>query len=100
MPAPPADILARFGVSARPERLRGGQGTAWRVGDIVLKPLDMSIDALRWQAAVLASVVCDGSGSLLRSALAGRPLRARARGGHLLAARTTVSAPEQLIQAT
>jgi prepilin-type processing-associated H-X9-DG protein len=29
-------------------------------GDVVLEPLDMSIDALPWQAAVLASVVCDG----------------------------------------
>jgi uncharacterized protein (TIGR02569 family) len=59
MPAPPAEILARFGVSARPEPLSGGQATAWRAGDVVLKPLDMSIDALRWQAAVLASVTCD-----------------------------------------
>jgi len=60
MPPPPANVLAAFGVSARPEPLSGGQATAWRAGDVVLKPLDMSIDALRWQAEVLGSVACDG----------------------------------------
>jgi uncharacterized protein (TIGR02569 family) len=57
---PPAEVLAAFAVSARPEPLCGGQGTAWRAGDVVLKPLDMSIDALRWQAEVLGSVEPDG----------------------------------------
>jgi uncharacterized protein (TIGR02569 family) len=58
--SPPAEVLAAFGVSARPEPLSGGQATAWRAGDVVLKPLDMSIDALRWQAEVLGSVEPDG----------------------------------------
>jgi uncharacterized protein (TIGR02569 family) len=57
---PPAEVLAAFGVSARPERLSGGQGNAWRAGDVVFKPLDMPIDALRWQAEVLGSVEPDG----------------------------------------
>jgi uncharacterized protein (TIGR02569 family) len=56
---PPAEVLAAFGVSARQEPLSGGQGTAWRAGDVVLKPLDMSLDALRWQAQVLGSVEPD-----------------------------------------
>jgi uncharacterized protein (TIGR02569 family) len=60
MPAPPAQVLAAFGVSARPEPLSGGQATAWRAGDVVLKPLDMSIDALRWQAEVLGAAEPDG----------------------------------------
>jgi uncharacterized protein (TIGR02569 family) len=60
MPAPPAQVLAAFEVSARPEPLSGGQATAWRAGDVVLKPLDMSIDALRWQAEVLGAVEPDG----------------------------------------
>lgn len=61
MPAPPlSSVLAEFGVEGvQPEALAGGRGTAWRAGDVVLKPLDMSIDALRWQADVLSSVVPD-----------------------------------------
>jgi uncharacterized protein (TIGR02569 family) len=58
--SPPAQVLATFGVSARPEPLSGGQASAWRAGDVVLKPLDMSIDALRWQSEVLGSVEPDG----------------------------------------
>jgi uncharacterized protein (TIGR02569 family) len=60
MPAPPAQGLAAFDVSARPEPVSGDQATAWRAGDVVLKPLDMSIDALRWQAEVLGAVESDG----------------------------------------
>jgi uncharacterized protein (TIGR02569 family) len=62
MPAPPPRVvLAEFGVAGgRPEALAGGQGSSWRAGDVVLKPLDMSIDALRWQADVLSRVVPDG----------------------------------------
>ncbi|MEN3279541.1 MAG: hypothetical protein V7607_681 [Solirubrobacteraceae bacterium] len=56
MPEPPVEVLALFGVTTRPEALAGGQGTAWRVGDLVLKPLDMSSEALRWQAEVLGDV--------------------------------------------
>src|SRR5215217_311001 len=59
MPPPRAEVVARFGASGRPEALPGGQGTAWRVGDVVLKPLDMSIEALRWQADVLRSATCE-----------------------------------------
>ena len=59
MPAPSAAVLAAFAVGGRPERLAGGQGTAWRAGDVVLKPLDMSLEALRWQAEVRGAVACD-----------------------------------------
>ena len=59
MPAPPANVLAAFRASARPEPLSGGQATAWRAGDVVLKPLDMSVEALGWQAEVLGSMACD-----------------------------------------
>jgi uncharacterized protein (TIGR02569 family) len=60
MAAPSAAVLAAFAVSGRPERLAGGQGTAWHVGDVVLKPLDMSIEELAWQAELLRGVACDG----------------------------------------
>jgi uncharacterized protein (TIGR02569 family) len=56
VPAPSAAVLAAFAVNGRPERLAGGQGTTWRAGDVVLKPLDMSIEAVRWQADVLGSL--------------------------------------------
>ena len=41
-------------------RLTGGQGTAWRSGNVVLKPLDMTVAELAWQAEVLGSLACDG----------------------------------------
>ena len=40
--------------------LWGGQGSAWRVGDLVLKPLDVAEPELEWQADILASITGDG----------------------------------------
>lgn len=59
---PPADVLAAFGASAEPEPLGGGQGSAFRSGDLVLKPLDwaMSPEELEWQGTVLDAVRGDG----------------------------------------
>lgn len=59
---PSADVLAAFGAQAEPEPLGGGQGNAWRSGDLVLKPLDwaMSSKELEWQGAVLDAVRWDG----------------------------------------
>jgi len=52
--APPgAAVLAAFGLEGRPVPLPGGQGRAWLVDEAVLKPLDMSLAALRWQAQLL-----------------------------------------------
>jgi len=53
---PPAGVLEAFGASGSPARLAGGRGLAWRVGDIVLKPLDGSPASLEWQASVLPTV--------------------------------------------
>jgi uncharacterized protein (TIGR02569 family) len=48
----PAEVLAAFGVAGVvPVRLPGGQGTAWRAGQVVLKPAD-SVRAGRWFADV------------------------------------------------
>ena len=48
----PDEVLAAFGVAgAVPVRLAGGQGTAWRAGQAVLKPAD-SVRAGRWFAEV------------------------------------------------
>jgi len=58
---PPASVLAAFEVAtARPRRLAGGQGTTWSAGGLVLKPLDMSVEALEWQEAVLSDIAEDG----------------------------------------
>lgn len=57
---PPPFVLEAFNVSGPPVRLEGGQGSAWRVGDAVIKPLDLSEEALAWQAEVFASISCDG----------------------------------------
>ena len=59
---PPPDVLAAFGATASPEPLPGGQHRAWRSGDVVLKPLDVPEEELRWRAAVLAEL--DGAAGL------------------------------------
>jgi uncharacterized protein (TIGR02569 family) len=62
MAAPPAHVREAFATLAPPERLGGGQGQAWRCGDVVLKPLDwaMSPEELEWQGAVLGGVREEG----------------------------------------
>jgi uncharacterized protein (TIGR02569 family) len=67
---PPTSVLVAFGVGGMAVPLGGGQGSSWRVGDAVLKPLDLGEVELAWQAEVFASMRCDG----FRVA---HPLRAR-----------------------
>ena len=57
---PPAGVLAAFGSSAEPERLPGGMETSWRCGDLVLKPLDLSIEEVRWQGSLFERLASDG----------------------------------------
>ncbi len=58
---PPAPVLAAFDVdAARLQRLQGGQGTTWSAGQLVFKPLDMSVEALEWQEGVLSDIAEDG----------------------------------------
>jgi uncharacterized protein (TIGR02569 family) len=51
---PSHHVLRAFSADGSPKRLAGGQGRAWQAGSVVLKPLDMTADALRWQAEVLS----------------------------------------------
>ena len=52
--APPdAAVLRAFGLEGQPVPLPGGQGLAWLADEAVLKPLDMPLPALRWQAQLL-----------------------------------------------
>lgn len=60
--SPPSVVLDAFGVSGPLLPLEGGQGSSWRVGHAVLKPLPLDIDeeSLAWQAEVLAAIPCVG----------------------------------------
>jgi uncharacterized protein (TIGR02569 family) len=53
---PPDSVLAAFNATARPAPLPGGQGTSWRAGGIVVKPLDSLPEAVEWQASVLPRI--------------------------------------------
>ena len=55
---PPPHVLAAFECSGAVEPLAGGQGTSWRVDDLVLKPLERahSVEELEWQGRVLGSL--------------------------------------------
>jgi uncharacterized protein (TIGR02569 family) len=58
---PPPRVLAAFGVSrGEPEPLAGGTGRAWRVGELVLKPLDCAAREIPWQAELFAGIEEDG----------------------------------------
>jgi uncharacterized protein (TIGR02569 family) len=51
---PPSSVLTAFAlaVTGSPEPLPGGEDTAWRVGDVVLKPVDVPDAQLDWQASL------------------------------------------------
>jgi uncharacterized protein (TIGR02569 family) len=53
---PPAIVIEAFGAVGRPRRLGGGRGGAWAVGGVVLKPADVGLPQLEWEAAVLPSM--------------------------------------------
>ena len=56
----PSEVLVSFGVAGiAPVRLAGGQGTAWRAGQVVLKPAD-SVRAGRWFAEVYDALADPG----------------------------------------
>lgn len=74
MTGPPPTALAAFDLTGRPQRLAGGQGTSWRVGDAVLKPDDAPPDLLAWRTGVLERL--DGRTDLR----VGAPLRTRTGG--------------------
>jgi uncharacterized protein (TIGR02569 family) len=56
MEVPPRHVLKAFGGSGELVPLPGGRGRAWRVGELVLKPADLTPDELAWQAEVLPTV--------------------------------------------
>jgi uncharacterized protein (TIGR02569 family) len=62
VPEPPPHVLAAFEASGDHVLLAGGQGTAWRCGDLVLKPLEwsMTLEELEWQGKLFDAVREDG----------------------------------------
>ena len=50
---PAAAVLASFGLHGEPVPLTGGRGQSWLVGQAALKPLDMPLPLLQWQADLL-----------------------------------------------
>jgi uncharacterized protein (TIGR02569 family) len=57
---PSQAVLRAFGAVGEPTPLEGGTGRSWRVGDLVLKPLDCSPGQILWQAEIFESVREDG----------------------------------------
>ena len=51
MNAPPPEVLEAFGASGEPVLMAGGQGRTWRVGDLVLKPVEDVVEHA-WVAGV------------------------------------------------
>lgn len=58
--SPPNAVVDAFGGQWPPESLAGGEGRAWRAGEVVLKPLERSVQELIWQADLLGRVRGDG----------------------------------------
>lgn len=58
--APPPSVLAAFGAQRDPVPAAGGQESSWLAGDVVLKPLDMSVPELTWLAELPGLIRCDG----------------------------------------
>lgn len=56
MDEPTPHVRDRFGASGPGQRLPGGQGNSWRYGDRILKPLDLPLDVLTWQAEHLPAL--------------------------------------------
>jgi hypothetical protein len=54
---PPQSVIDAFGLTGEPELLPGGQGTSWRVGGGVVKPVDQSLGELAWRADLAGRLV-------------------------------------------
>jgi uncharacterized protein (TIGR02569 family) len=88
--APPRQVLQAFGVCGKVERLTGGQGNVFACGDVVVKPVADSTEAIwvaRTQLSIeprgfrLARPIASASGSFV---VAGWTAWSRLRGEHRL----------------
>jgi uncharacterized protein (TIGR02569 family) len=53
--APPDHVARAFGASSEPIRIAAGQGTSWRAGDLVLKPVDDE-EEVQWRCRLLDDI--------------------------------------------
>jgi uncharacterized protein (TIGR02569 family) len=53
---PPPTVRRAFGLAGNPTPLPGGQQVTWRVGSVVLKPLDADAETLVWQEELLTQL--------------------------------------------
>jgi uncharacterized protein (TIGR02569 family) len=61
VPCPSPAVLAAFGVAgSHPVPLGGGQGMSWLAGDVIVKPVDVSLAELAWQAEIFAGIPSAG----------------------------------------
>jgi len=59
--APPSGgVLEAFGATGSLTHVAGGRGRAWRAGDLILKPADLSPAEHAWHADVLPTIRLDG----------------------------------------
>jgi uncharacterized protein (TIGR02569 family) len=56
---PPRAVIEAFDAAGAPVPLAGGRGNAWRVGELVLRPVADGEPPLDWQRDVLGSIACD-----------------------------------------
>jgi hypothetical protein len=68
---PSPAVIESFGVAGAPVPLAGGRGNAWRVGELVLRPVDHGEPPLDWQADVLGTI----AGGKFRVSLPRKTLR-------------------------
>src|SRR5438132_8998029 len=55
-PAPPRSVLGSFSLEGQRRLMAGGRGRAWRVGEAVLKRVDVPLAQLGWQASLFDSL--------------------------------------------
>ena len=53
---PPRAAIEAFGLAGTALPFAGGRGNAWRVGELVLRPVDHGEPPLDWQAEILGSI--------------------------------------------
>lgn len=55
---PSSDVLKAFEIKDKPILLKGGQGTTWRAGDYIIKPVD-SEEETSWSATIINNLPQD-----------------------------------------
>jgi len=58
MSIPPSNrVIEAFGGKPPAIRIRGGQETTWAAANVIIKPLDTSLEVIQWQASTFSSLM-------------------------------------------